>query len=416
MSKVQVPAGIDDGDADSPWVDDRGNDSDSSLDSVSSNTSLASNYVIHGATSLFEPINVLNRTVAGEEEKQEQHESPEASQASSQSQIAWVSLTRQGNIGIKTLERETRMNNQAALRRSVDLYFTHLNPHHPSLNENEFRAQMESFFADSPAKLPMPSGDRYQFAVLLNLLHAEAEILGGHCDESSSIPAWDVFCRAESTLNRIVWLGNGNIWTVQCLLVKARYLLYMERSDSAYDTIGQAVRLCIQLGLHNQDNWKSYSPFGIVMRQRLFWSVYYLERDLAVNSGTPYLLRDSDFNVDLPPDLDDHMMFPGKPLPEEMPMQSSSPYLRAIAQWGKLSDEVWDKIFGLHAQKPTNRELVATIDARILYVASELPPHLQLPGPASHLDALNEAPAFIPNQALTTNLVSHRIFFPHCND
>jgi hypothetical protein len=141
------------------------------------------------------------------------------------------------------------------------------------------------------------------------------------------------------------------------------------------------------------------------MRQRLFWSVYYLERNIALNCGAPYLLRESEFKVDLPPDLDDGLMFAGQPLPKESPGRSPGPFLKAIAQWGKLSDEIWDKLFSLHVQKPTSRELVAALDARILYVAGELPVQLQFSSHTVTQDASDGTPWYISNQAFVLSLV-----------
>lgn len=387
----------------SRYGDEDGNDSASSSDNACSITNLVSNDVVHGATSLFEPISVLNRTVACKEEE-EPNDSPEDSPGSTQPQVAWLSLTRRGKKGIKTLEKETRLRDPEIFHHSVDGYFSRLNPLYPCLNENQFRAQMEIFFSDDENER-MSSGDRYQFAALLNLLHAEARILGEDCPDYSSVPGWDEFCCAESILNQIVWLGNGNIWTVHCLIVKARYLLSIERADSAYDTIGQAIRLCIQLGLHNQNAWKYCSPFDIVMRQRLFWTIYCLERHIALNCGAPPLLRETDFKVDLPPDLDDCLMFRDQPLPPEMPERSFGPYLRSTVQWNKLSNEIWDKVFGLHAQKPTSQELLATLDARMVYLESIVPAHLQLSRNASRLENLDGTPIFIIRHTLLLYLV-----------
>jgi hypothetical protein len=396
----------------SRWLDDGDHDSYSSGGSESSIASIASDdRYQHAATNLFEPISVLNRTVVSEEDEQvqehEQHDSPE----SVQPQVAWLSLTRRGNKGIKSLTKETRSDSEA-LRKAVDQYFARVNPHCPCLNENRFREQLEAFFMENTETEVLRGGDKYQFAALLNLLHAESKLVGDDCINTGSeeVPGWEEFCRAEAILNQIVWLGNGNMWTVECLIVKARYLLALERGDSAYATICQVVRLCIQLGLNNQDSWKSCQPFEVVMRQRLFWSAYSMERNIALNCGSPYLIRESEIRVDLPPDLDDRLLFRSQPLPKETPNQSPSPYLRAIAQWGKLSDEIWDKLFSLSAQKPTSRELIATLDARIVYVVSELPDFFQYSSdiPAME-DSLKDTPWYIVNQNMILHLVRNSL-------
>jgi len=113
------------------------------------------------------------------------------------------------------------------------------------------------------------SADFYQFMALTNMIHAEVnhsnaklcarytnqrqiKILSEDWADSNIVPGWDDFCRAENILSHLTWLGNGNILTIQCLLIKARYLLYIEKADCAYDTMSRAVSLCFKLGLHDQ--------------------------------------------------------------------------------------------------------------------------------------------------------------------
>lgn len=173
--------------------------------------------------------------------------------------------------------------------------------------------------------------------------------------DSTNVPAWEEFCRAESILTHLTWLGNGNMLTIQCLLIKARYLLYIEKADSAYDTMSRIVCLCFKLGLHDQPKWSdSVTPFETVMRQRIFWTIFYLERNIAFNCGAPYLIRESDFNVDLPKNLEDSRMFPGEPLPPENMERSNGAYLSGAVKWGRLCSEIWDTVFGVNAIKPTS--------------------------------------------------------------
>ena len=156
--------------------------------------------------------------------------------------------------------------------------------------------------------------------------------------DSNTVPGWNDFCRAENILTHLTWLGNGNILTIQILLIKARYLLYIEKADSAYDTMSRVVSLCYKLGIHDQPSWiaRGCTPFEIVMRQRIFWTTFYLERNVAFNCGSPYLIRETDFKVDLPLNLEDLKMFPNEPLPAEYPELSYGPYLSAAVKWGRL--------------------------------------------------------------------------------
>jgi hypothetical protein len=367
---------------------------------ASTATTLPLSDAFHGASSLYEPISVLNRIVAAGEDRQDSMPEREGTP------FNWPHLPRNHNTDVKTLEKNTKAD-IPGLRRSIDQYFSHLNPHYPSLNENKFRAEFESFVRDTDQP---NSVDRCQFVALVNLIHAVVLILDSNSTDNTTVPGWTEFCRAESILSQLFWLGgDGNILTLQCLLVKCHYLLYLEKSDSAHDTMGRMIHLCFLLRLHNQASWTGCSDFEIVMKQRIFWSIFITERILAVNGGIPYLLRDTDFEVDYPRNYDDKSMFPDRPLPElEIPERSFSPYLRASSKWGRFGSEIWDTLFSVKAQvkKSTlDSEFVVTMDARLLHAASLLPTQLQWEHNVHRLVGSSDLPVYIFRQSIILYLV-----------
>ena len=371
------------------------NDSDASLPN--------SDITFHAATAIVPTIEALNRTVVPGQTPIEQE--TEEDSANAPAPTHWQDCSRGKNRDLKILEAETRAINSGVLNYSIDIFFARLNPHYPGLNENRFRVLYERWLVNDNQ---MGNGDWYQFIALLNLIHAEVKILGDDRTNSEHAPGWEEFCRAESITDQLIWLGNGNLWTVQIQLVKSRYLLYIEKAECAYETLGQATRLCFQLGLHNQNSWVNCPPFEIAMRQRIFWSVVYFDRHLALNNGTPVFIRDFEFNVDLPKAYDDKEMFPDRPLPEERPERSCGMYLTCTARWGKLFLEIWDMMFGIQAKKPGGQdpELLASIDARILYTVTQFPKHLQWQQNLHRLEGGSGDPSFVLRQTFILHLVS----------
>ncbi|KAF2494376.1 hypothetical protein BU16DRAFT_589184 [Lophium mytilinum] len=378
------------------------NDSSSPSGSTTSATSIPESEQFHGATCLFTPIEVVNRVVACHDEEQHGEPTPDNKDVENVKSVYWTNLSPGGNKTIEAFEKETRLGDVASLRHYIDIYFSHMNPHYPSLNENQFRADFDRFLSNNTSEIE--TADLPQFIALINLMHAEVKLLSDDWSDSSLVPAWDEFCRAESILNRLTWLGNGNMLTIQCLLIKARYLLYIEKSDGAYDTMAKVVRLCFQLGLHDQTSWKECTPFEIAMRQRIFWTIYYLERNIAFNNGSPYLIRDTDFRVDLPKGYEDKFMFPDRPLPAENPERSSGPYLCSAIKWGKMCAEIWDSVFATSAPKPASQEFVASMDARVQYAISQIPPHLQYAKNLERLDTPGSVPSYVLRQTVILHL------------
>jgi hypothetical protein len=275
------------------------------------------------------------------------------------------------------VEREVRFNNGASFRPSFDIFFRRLNPLHPLLNENQFRSQFDTFVFDHGHG--MSELDQAQLLVLVNLIHAEVEILIGDCSESDAIFGWRQFCTADSILQDLIWKGKANLMTLQCLLLKARYLLYLERFNQAYDMMTTAVRICMQLGLHDQSRWAAQGAdlFETVMRQRVFYSLFTLERAVSLSCGLPPTIRQCDFCVEAPPALDDRGLFPHRPLPEETPEHSFVPYFIAIIKWAELCGEVWDSMLHMGAPKPVSESQIAALDVKIRDQVRSVPPQLQ---------------------------------------
>ncbi|KAF2803085.1 uncharacterized protein BDZ99DRAFT_576350 [Mytilinidion resinicola] len=357
----------------------------------------------HGATFVFAPLNLMNATVAFGD-----HRSNSSMHRDSSPQVNRMfalKLPTYHHRTIRYLERETRLYDVTILIRSFELYFASLNHHCPFLNENEVRTQFDCFIHD-PDDFP----DRPKFLAMINLVFAVVKFLNDYCAGSDGVPALDEFCRAQSILDRLAWPGNANLLTVQCLLLKTLYLLYIENMDAACDTMSQIVRLCFRLRLHDQSAWINCTPFEIVMRQRIFWTVYFLERHISFNTGTPYLLRESEFDVDIPANVEDRLMFPDKPLPVENPQRSASPYLRCTVKWGRLCAEIWDMKFAKKAPNSTlNAEFIALTDARILYVISAFPAHLRWQPSDVGLNCAPNLPAYIIRQRIVLFLLMNQL-------
>jgi hypothetical protein len=288
---------------------------ETSPSSCVSDTSLPLNEGFHAASGLAPSIEALKKSIIPNGENQGHSET---NSQSAPAPINWQDLSRGETKSLNVLEKETREID--GLRPMLDLFFNRLNPQYPCLNENEFRLRLETFLTDdtSPAG---KDGDWFQFIALVNILLAEVKILSDDRTESGNAPGWEEFLRTESILTHLIWLGNGNLWTIQILINKARYLLLVEKSDAAYEILGQTVRLCFTLGLHNQASWTVNDPFQHEMRKRIFYSIVCFDRNLALNNGTPCLLRECDFMVDLPRSFDDKEMYKNTPLPPECPQR-----------------------------------------------------------------------------------------------
>jgi hypothetical protein len=274
-------------------------------------------------------------------------------------------------------QQKVCQNNGAHFRATFHIFFRLLNPLHPVLNENQFRTQFDNLvFHNGQA---MGELDRLQFLALVLLVYAEVSLLNSACLDPANVCGWDEFCTAEVILSDVVWKDTANLLTVQCLLIKTRYLTYLQRLHQAHDTMAIVVRICLSIGLHDKSRWalEGADPCEIVIRQRIFWSIFTLERCVSLSCGMPPILRATDCLVDLPPLFDDRSLFPNCPLPGETPELSFIPYLRALVSWGELWGEIWETMFSVRAFPTSSADRVASLDGKILAQINQLPVHLK---------------------------------------
>jgi hypothetical protein len=66
--------------------------------------------------------------------------------------------------------------------------------------------------------------------------------------------------------------------------------------------IGLAIKLCISLGLHRKSPTRRLG-LPAELDKRLFWTCYYLDRDVTIGSGRPPSISDHDIDVEVGNDL-----------------------------------------------------------------------------------------------------------------
>jgi hypothetical protein len=333
-----------------------------------------------GPTNMLEPIRILVAKLDRTQEVPEFEVPPEHCAANNWD---WHDSATERVSGLDILDREARIDDITQLNSTVDLYFTKINPMFPCLNENQFRAQMQDALETGASGMDRPN--RYQFFALLHLIQAEVLILIQDWKPTDPIPGWKSILRAENILSRLLWQGNGNLLTIQCFIVKARYFLYLERGGAAHEAITRAVHLCYQLGLHDSASWGNCSAFEKVMRQRVFWTVFQLERSMALNNGYPYLIREAEINVDIPSCENDQEHLADGETEANVEINTYGKSILIIAKWGSLVSEIWDRMFAAKTRKTMSHEYIAGMDARVTHIMNNLPPCLQAQGSDSKL-------------------------------
>ncbi|KAJ0153556.1 putative transcriptional regulatory protein, partial [Colletotrichum tanaceti] len=101
------------------------------------------------------------------------------------------------------------------------------------------------------------------------------------------------------------WNNDFVLDNVRALVLVTLCLNEMNQRSAAWTWLGTAVRAGQDLGLYSESG-----PWPVVvegeMRRRVWWTIYILDRSLALDLGRPVLIDDADCDVPLPAGVDDH--------------------------------------------------------------------------------------------------------------
>ena len=120
---------------------------------------------------------------------------------------------------------------------------------------------------------------------------------------SIQYPAHLVFQTYDSAVDSLqpVLSRPTSILSIQAALSVQMFLISMLRLNAASRLGGLIVRMALQLGLHRcPARFSSFSPSDRELRQRIFWSIYAMDRFLSQSMGLPLSLQDDDLDVCFP--------------------------------------------------------------------------------------------------------------------
>lgn len=180
-------------------------------------------------------------------------------------------------------------------------YFDHWHPALPFLHGPDFLAYCEKISQHGTQEAARHL-DAFQLAVVRSVLSTclADRRQAGESVRPDQVPAILVFDSYENAINSIqaaIVVPPSNS-SLQAVMSVQLFLVSMLRHNAASRIGGVIIRLLFQLGLHRCPcRYSAFSANERLLRKRLFWSVYCMERYLCQSLGTPVTLRDDDIDV-----------------------------------------------------------------------------------------------------------------------
>lgn len=190
---------------------------------------------------------------------------------------------------ISSSPRVLRLASLGDAERVAGNYFDSMGYQYPFLHRLEFLSQLRRIYN---GETPSPEVHySYHITIAIALLIKSGD----------DVQTAEFYRVSQETLP--LALQNEDLAAVRALLSLALYTMFATTGPSVWHVLGTAMRLATSLGLH-----KSRPSANLVeeeMAKRAFWSLYNLDRLIAVTLGRPLGLADDDITVDLPREFND---------------------------------------------------------------------------------------------------------------
>ncbi|KAK4086513.1 transcriptional regulator family: Fungal Specific TF [Purpureocillium lilacinum] len=191
-------------------------------------------------------------------------------------------------------------------------------------DESHFMKPFHDFYS-APAEVARENRIWYvQFLTLLGLAKA---LVVQPSRQGAVLPGTDLFLRAMSLLPDTPYLFSDALTSVETLCAISIYLQCADLRNSAYihvsvqpsilthllstplllkdislttSEIGTALRVAVTFGLHRERPTQDWGPSITERCQRVWWTVYVLDRTFSSSMGVPISIQDADITTTMP--------------------------------------------------------------------------------------------------------------------
>lgn len=116
------------------------------------------------------------------------------------------------------------------------------------------------------------------------------------------------FKRRAVQYSKALYASDDRMEALAGTILTAIYSLMRPNVPGVWYTMGSALRLTVDLGLHAEKINKNYDPFTRDLRRRLFWCVYSLDRQICSYFGRPFGIPEESISARYPSLLDDALI------------------------------------------------------------------------------------------------------------
>ncbi|EWZ85573.1 hypothetical protein FOCG_12559 [Fusarium oxysporum f. sp. radicis-lycopersici 26381] len=201
---------------------------------------------------------------------------------------------------------------------------------------------------------------------------------------------WSLYSVGMSLLGDLLETSNTAIKSLlmlQVLIVRIIYMFRLDANQKAARVHALSVSVAQTIGLHRQSTIESMPAYYNQLYSRAWWSLYLLDRRLALESGKPYLIQDSNVDTALPLDLSDEWMtrFASRKetiadLQHEIVVETARdsspsciPYVIAMVRYCRIAGKTWEVLYGVKSSTASMPAMIQYVDTAVGKLLNTIP-------------------------------------------
>lgn len=253
--------------------------------------------------------------------------------------------------------------NPTELRRLLTICFRELNSFFPFLDQSDtesraFRTLEGLDYSEYNLIVDVDTHSHAILALVCNLLALgesydfEARGFGS----GNNRPGWASYQRGRRLIQHC---GSSRVFDIDLVRSHTLCCIYMMNSEllvPASHTLSTSVQIAMMLKLNEQSQWEKLPESEKKARQRLWWTIYFLDRRLSQRNGAPYMIRDHDVAVE---DFRHEQCSTSRQTKKSQNVNDlrsdnvidSENYLQSLVDFGRLWGHIWDTSYAALAAK-----------------------------------------------------------------
>jgi hypothetical protein len=183
--------------------------------------------------------------------------------------------------------------------------------------------------------------------------------------------------------NLMFLFEDSALESVQVCVLLGSFYLYTGRPNLGFVVLGSGIRCAFALGLHREVSWPELPSESREERRRAWWSLFVFDRFASIVYGHPCGIRDGDFEVSQPRNLDDACsqelasLMSRSPEDEDQGVTAFT-YMTCKIELYRLSSPIMTELYTKRASHQQASRIVHDIDKRLSEWHARLPGELQL--------------------------------------